>query len=216
MAVRLRLMRMGKKKHPTYRVVATDARSPRDGRFIELIGRYDPHPHPSVVEIDNERAVHWLTVGAQPSAAVRKLLEISGAWGQFRVLRGDVHVVGEPMIPEEKQRKSKKVRQREAEEAEAAVESTEDDEGTTDSEAEPAAEAAEEPTTVPTEEPAAEASEEPAAEASEEPAAEASEEPAAEFVEEPAAEAAEETAAEASGEEPAEEAASAKPEEEGA
>ncbi len=201
-------MRMGKKKHPTYRVVATDARSPRDGRFIELIGRYDPHPHPSVVEIDNERAVHWLTVGAQPSAAVRKLLEISGAWGQFRVLRGDVHVVGEPVIPEEKQRKSKKVRQREAEEAEAAVESTEDDEGTTDSEAEPAAEAAEEPTTV--------ASEEPAAEASEEPAAEASEEPAAEFVEEPAAEAAEETAAEASGEEPAEEAASAKPEEEGA
>ena len=208
MAVKLRLMRMGKKKHPTYRVVATDARSPRDGRFIELIGRYDPHPHPSVVEIDNERAVHWLTVGAQPSAAVRKLLEISGAWGQFRVLRGDVHVVAEPVIPEEKQRKSKKVRQREAEEAEAAVESTEDDEGTTDSEAEPAAEAAEEPTTV--------ASEEPAAEASEEPAAEASEEPAAEFVEEPAAEAAEETAAEASGEEPAEEAASAKPEEEGA
>lgn len=185
-------MRMGKKKHPTYRVVATDARSPRDGRFIELIGRYDPHPHPSVVEIDNERAVHWLTVGAQPSAAVRKLLEISGAWGQFRVLRGDVHVVAEPVIPEEKQRKSKKVRQREAEEAEAEVESTEDDEGTTDSEAEPAAEAAEEPTTV------------------------ATEEPAAEIVEEPAAEAAEETAAEASGEEPAEEAASAKPEEEGA
>jgi small subunit ribosomal protein S16 len=200
MAVRLRLMRMGKKKHPTYRVVATDARSPRDGRFIELIGRYDPHPHPSVVEINNERAVHWLTVGAQPSAAVRKLLEISGAWGQFRVLRGDVHVVGEPVIPEEKQRKSKKVRQREAEEAEAAVESTEDDEGTTDSEAEPAAESAEEPTT----------------EATEEPTAEASEEPAAEIVEEPAAEAAEETAAEASGEEPAEEAASAKPEEEGA
>ena len=200
MAVRLRLMRMGKKKHPTYRVVATDARSPRDGRFIELIGRYDPHPHPSVVEIDNERAVHWLTVGAQPSAAVRKLLEISGAWGQFRVLRGDVHVVGEPVIPEEKQRKSKKVRQREAEEAEAAAESTEDDEGTTDSEAEPVAEAAEEPTTV----------------ASEESAAEASEESAAEFVEEPAAEAAEETAAEASREEPAEEAASAKPEEEGA
>lgn len=193
-------MRMGKKKHPTYRVVATDARSPRDGRFIELIGRYDPHPHPSVVEIDNERAVHWLTVGAQPSAAVRKLLEISGAWGQFRVLRGDVHVVGEPVIPEEKQRKSKKVRQREAEEAEAAVESTEDDKGTTDSEAEPAAESAEEPTT----------------EATEEPTAEASEEPAAEIVEEPAAEAAEETAAEASGEEPAEEAASAKPEEEGA
>ena len=192
MAVKLRLMRMGKKKHPTYRVVATDARSPRDGRFIELIGRYDPHPHPSVVEINNERAVHWLTVGAQPSAAVRKLLEISGAWGQFRVLRGDVHVVAEPVIPEEKQRKSKKVRQREAEEADATAEPTEDDEGTTESEAEPAAEAAEEP------------------------AVEATEEPAAEIVQEPAAEAAEETAAEASEEEAAEEAASTKPEEEGA
>ncbi len=125
MAVKLRLMRMGKKKHPTYRVVATDARSPRDGRFIELIGRYDPHPHPSVVEIDNERAVHWLNVGAQPSAAVKKLLEISGAWGQFRVLRGDTHVIAEPAVPETKQRKSKKVRQREAEAAAAAAEPVE-------------------------------------------------------------------------------------------
>ena len=100
MAVKLRLMRMGKKKHPTYRVVAADSRSPRDGRFIELIGRYDPHPHPSVVEIDNERALHWLEVGAQPTDAVRKLLEISGAWGQFRVKRGDVHVVGDVAPPE--------------------------------------------------------------------------------------------------------------------
>nr|NIS40338.1 30S ribosomal protein S16 [Desulfuromonadales bacterium] len=125
MAVKLRLMRMGKKKQPTYRVVAADARSPRDGRFIELIGRYDPHPHPSVVEIDNERAVHWLNVGAQPSAAVKKLLEISGAWGQFRVLRGDTHVIAEPAVPETKQRKSKKVRQREAEAAAAAAEPVE-------------------------------------------------------------------------------------------
>ena len=122
MAVKLRLMRMGKKKHPTYRVVAADSRSPRDGRFIELIGRYDPHPHPSVVEIDNERALHWLEVGAQPTDAVRKLLEISGAWGQFRVKRGDVHVVGEVAPPEEKERKSKKARAREAEEAAAAAE----------------------------------------------------------------------------------------------
>ncbi len=117
MAVKLRLMRMGKKKHPTYRVVAADSRSPRDGRFIELIGRYDPHPHPSVVEIDNDRALHWLEVGAQPTAAVRKLLEISGAWGQFRVKRGDVHVVGEAALPEERERKSKKAKAREAEEA---------------------------------------------------------------------------------------------------
>lgn len=122
MAVKLRLMRMGKKKHPTYRVVAADSRSPRDGRFIELIGRYDPHPHPSVVEIDNDRALHWLEVGAQPTAAVKKLLEISGAWGQFRVKRGDVHVVGEVAPPEERERKSKKAKAREAEEAAAAAE----------------------------------------------------------------------------------------------
>jgi len=121
MAVKLRLMRMGKKKHPTYRVVAADSRSPRDGRFIELIGRYDPHPHPSVVEIDNDRALHWLEVGAQPTSAVKKLLEISGAWGQFRVKRGDVHVVGEVAVPEDRDRKSKKARARAAEEAEEAA-----------------------------------------------------------------------------------------------
>ena len=114
-------MRMGKKKHPTYRVVAADSRSPRDGRFIELIGRYDPHPHPSVVEIDNDRALHWLEVGAQPTSAVKKLLEISGAWGQFRVKRGDVHVVGEVALPEDRDRKSKKARAKAAEEAEEAA-----------------------------------------------------------------------------------------------
>jgi len=121
MAVKLRLMRMGKKKHPTYRVVAADSRSPRDGRFIELIGRYDPHPHPSIVEIDNDRALHWLEVGAQPTSAVKKLLEISGAWGQFRVKRGDVHVVGEVAPPEERERKSKKARAKAADEAEEAA-----------------------------------------------------------------------------------------------
>ena len=162
MAVKLRLMRMGKKKHPTYRVVAADSRSPRDGRFIELIGRYDPHPHPSVVEIDNDRALHWLEVGAQPTAAVRKLLEISGAWGQFRVKRGDVHVVGEASPPEERERKSKKARAREAEEAEAAAEEV----AAAETEVEEAV--AEDPTT---EEPVAEVAEEaPAVEETAEPA----------------------------------------------
>jgi small subunit ribosomal protein S16 len=94
MAVKIRLMRMGKKKQPTYRVVVADSRSPRDGRFIELIGRYDPRPDPSVVEIDTERALHWLSNGAQPTAQVRKLLEISGAWGRHQVASGQVHVVG--------------------------------------------------------------------------------------------------------------------------
>ncbi len=105
MAVKLRLMRMGKKKHPTYRVVAADSRSPRDGRFIELIGRYDPHHEPSVVEIDNDRANYWLGVGAQPTAAVRKLLEISGAWTRFAMARGDIHVV-DASPPESKGRPS--------------------------------------------------------------------------------------------------------------
>jgi small subunit ribosomal protein S16 len=81
--VKLRLMRMGKKKQPTYRVVAADARSPRDGRFIEILGHYDPRQEPSVVVIDNDKAVDWLRKGAQPTETVRKLLEVSGAWGEF-------------------------------------------------------------------------------------------------------------------------------------
>ena len=84
MAVKLRLMRMGKKKQPTYRVVAADARAPRNGRFIEIIGIYEPRQDPSVVRIDNDRAVHWLRHGAQPTERVEKLLQISGAWEAFR------------------------------------------------------------------------------------------------------------------------------------
>ena len=84
MAVKLRLMRMGKKKQPTYRVVAADARAPRNGRFIEIIGIYEPRQDPSVVRIDNDRAVHWLRHGAQPTERVEKLLRISGAWEAFR------------------------------------------------------------------------------------------------------------------------------------
>lgn len=84
MAVKLRLMRMGKKKQPTYRVVAADARAPRNGRFIEIIGIYEPRQDPSVVRIDNDRALHWLRHGAQPTERVEKLLKISGAWETFR------------------------------------------------------------------------------------------------------------------------------------
>ena len=83
MAVKLRLMRMGKTKQPTYRVVAADGRSPRDGRFIEIVGFYEPRKDPSGVEIDNEKALAWLRKGAQPTEAVEKLLKISGAWEQF-------------------------------------------------------------------------------------------------------------------------------------
>jgi small subunit ribosomal protein S16 len=83
MAVKLRLMRMGKKKQPTYRVVAADERSPRDGRFIEAIGTYEPRIDPSRINVDNDKAVAWLRKGAQPTESVQKLLKISGAWEQF-------------------------------------------------------------------------------------------------------------------------------------
>ena len=80
MAVKLRLMRMGKKKQPTYRVVAADSRSPRDGRFIESFGTYAPREDPPAVKIDNAKAVGWLRKGAQPTDTVVRLLKQSGAW----------------------------------------------------------------------------------------------------------------------------------------
>lgn len=96
MAVKLRLMRMGKKKQPTYRVVAADVRSPRDGRFIEIVGTYNPRTDPSEIRIDNDKAVAWLSKGAQPTDTVRKLLEISGAWGEYK---GEAPVA-KPAAPE--------------------------------------------------------------------------------------------------------------------
>jgi small subunit ribosomal protein S16 len=84
MAVKLRLMRMGKKKQPTYRVVAADSRSPRDGRFIEILGTYEPRADPSIVKIDNARAVKWLSEGAQPTDRVAKLLAQSGAMDELK------------------------------------------------------------------------------------------------------------------------------------
>lgn len=87
MAVKLRLTRVGKKKQPQYRIVAADSRSPRDGRFIEIVGQYNPRMEPSVVTVDNEKAVKWLLDGAQPTDRVRKLLEISGAWSEFSSAR---------------------------------------------------------------------------------------------------------------------------------
>ena len=83
MAVKLRLMRVGKTKQPSYRVVAADSRSPRDGRFIEIVGQYNPRSEPSVINIDNAKALRWLKEGAQPTERVQKLLVISGAWAEF-------------------------------------------------------------------------------------------------------------------------------------
>ena len=84
MAVKLRLMRMGKTKQPTYRVVAADSRSPRNGRFIEIVGTYEPLQEPSRINIDNDKAVAWLRKGAQPTDRVESLLKISGAWDEFK------------------------------------------------------------------------------------------------------------------------------------
>jgi small subunit ribosomal protein S16 len=81
--VKIRLMRVGKRKQPAYRVVVADARSPRDGRIIEAIGHYQPLNDPSLISIDGDRALYWLRQGAQPSNQVRNLLRISGAWSAF-------------------------------------------------------------------------------------------------------------------------------------
>jgi len=78
LAVKLRLRRMGKKKQPIYKVVAADSRSPRDGKFIEAIGLYNPKTNPATVEIKEERALYWLGVGAQPTDTVKNLLSNQG------------------------------------------------------------------------------------------------------------------------------------------
>ena len=78
MAVKLRLTRIGSKKNPIYRIVAADSRSPRDGKFIEIIGRYNPQHDPSLIEVDEEKAKKWLSNGAQPSETVARLLKIKG------------------------------------------------------------------------------------------------------------------------------------------
>lgn len=78
MAVKLRLRRMGKKKQPVYKVVAADARAPRDGKFLESIGVYNPMTNPATIEIKHERALYWLQVGAQPTDTVKNLLSKTG------------------------------------------------------------------------------------------------------------------------------------------
>jgi small subunit ribosomal protein S16 len=87
MAVKLRLTRVGKTKQPQYRIVAADSRSPRDGRFIQIVGTYNPRTDPSTLTVDNAKAVKWLMDGAQPTERVKKLLEISGAWAEFGTAR---------------------------------------------------------------------------------------------------------------------------------
>src|SRR5215471_16330709 len=78
MAVKMRLTRVGSKKNPIYRVVVADSRSPRDGRFIEIVGRYNPQTEPSTLELDEDRVRDWLGKGAQPTESVSRLLKLKG------------------------------------------------------------------------------------------------------------------------------------------
>jgi small subunit ribosomal protein S16 len=77
-ATRMRLARVGSKKNPIYRVVVADSRSPRDGRFIEIVGRYNPQTDPSTIDLDEPKVRNWLEKGAQPSDSVRRLLKAKG------------------------------------------------------------------------------------------------------------------------------------------
>lgn len=87
MAVRLRLRRIGKKKAPMYQIVAADSRSPRDGRFLEIIGRYEPRRHPAAVQTRDARVLHWLKNGARPTDTVRSLLRSTGLWYRWTLTR---------------------------------------------------------------------------------------------------------------------------------
>ena len=116
MSTRIRLRRMGANKRPFYRVVVADQRSPRNGRFIENIGRYHPLEDPSLIEIDEERALHWLRVGAQPSNQVRNLMDKIGIWDRFVAERPGAALPPKPGRDErpEKQKVSKKAAARSA------------------------------------------------------------------------------------------------------
>jgi small subunit ribosomal protein S16 len=88
MAVKIKLTRLGKIRNPQYRIAVADARTRRDGRSIEVIGRYHPKEDPSLIEIDSERAQYWLSVGAQPTEPVVALLKVTGDWQKFKGLPG--------------------------------------------------------------------------------------------------------------------------------
>jgi len=184
MSTRIRLRRMGANKRPFYRVVVADQRSPRDGRFIENIGKYHPLEDPSLIEIDEDRALHWLRVGAQPSAQVRNLMNKIGIWDKFVAERpsaaGQIRQRGDEI---EKPKVSKKAAAKAAAAAdEAAAPAPEPVEETAPVEAV----AAPEPDPSPAPEPEPETAPEP----------EAAPEPAAETVAEPEGEAADSGTAE--------------------
>ena len=179
MAVKIKLTRLGKIRNPQYRIAVADARNRRDGRAIEVIGRYHPKEEPSLIEVDSERAQYWLSVGAQPTEPVLKLLKVTGDWQKFKGLPG---AEGTLKVAEPKPSKlelfnaalaaadgapsgeAAQLKKKKAPAKKAAEKAEEPAAETTEVAVEPAAEAA------PEAEPAAEATE-PAAEAAE-PAAE--------------------------------------------
>jgi len=174
-------MRMGKKKQPMYRVVVIDGRAPRDGRYIEQIGRYEPLHDPSIVEIDNERAASWLAKGAQPSETVSKLLDVSGAMDAVKLKTGAIHVVGSLPSDDEPEADEPEADEPEADDSET----TSSDKATVES---PAGEDTETPAGETDESPAGETDESPAGETDETPAGETDETPAGEDTETPAGE----------------------------
>jgi small subunit ribosomal protein S16 len=144
--VKIRLMRRGATKRPFYRVVVADSRSPRDGRFIENIGKYHPLEDPSLIEIDADRALHWLSNGAQPTEQVTVLLKVKGIWEQFEATKSKKPAKPKPT----KAAKGEKRPKAAAAKASAADASEEPDEAS-----EPTTEASEEAGTVSEEAPAA-------------------------------------------------------------
>jgi small subunit ribosomal protein S16 len=142
-AVKIRLKRLGKIRAPYYRIVVADARTKRDGRVIEEIGKYHPTEEPSLIEVDSERAQYWLGVGAQPTEQVAALLKLTGDWGTFKGDKNAVSTVKtkapkEAFVADEKKKpvlkpKTEKPAEKapeaaapaEAPEADAAAESTE-------------------------------------------------------------------------------------------
>jgi small subunit ribosomal protein S16 len=137
LAVKIRLMRVGKKKQPTYRVVVADARSPRDGRFLEILGQYEPRQEPSTVSLDSDRALHWLNAGAQPTESAAKLLQIAGVWDAYKSANGKTAAA----LPKPKAAKAKTVKAAPAPEPAAAPAATEEAPAEAEAEAEAPAEA---------------------------------------------------------------------------
>src|SRR5262245_42006399 len=133
-------MRVGKKKQPTYRVVVADSRNQRDGRFIEIPGQYGPRHDPSSINLDADRAVHWLRHGAQPTETVAKILEVAGVWDAYKTATGkDAAAKPKPKTPKPKTVKETKAEAAPAPAAEAATEEPASDEPASNESSEAAA-----------------------------------------------------------------------------